>query len=144
MFFPQLLIFLPPENKILVREADCCRATSMENGPKERSEVEAKVLDKVGEVISVVKKAEHVNQVICALHSLAILLFPLDASLLSGHSPNLSLLHFTFVHCLSFSNFWACEPVVWFPRKIGRESVGNRIRNQNIEQIWHLVSFCFG
>ncbi|PQM37274.1 telomere length regulation protein TEL2 homolog [Prunus yedoensis var. nudiflora] len=56
----------------------------MDNGPKERSEVEAKVLDMVGEVISNVKKAKHVNQVICALHSLAILLFPLDASLLSG------------------------------------------------------------
>lgn len=77
----------------------------MENGPKEQSEVEAKVLDKVGEVISDVKKAKHVNEVICALHSLAILLFPLDASLISGHSPNLSLLHFTFVHCLSFLNF---------------------------------------
>ncbi|KAM1739702.1 hypothetical protein ACFX11_015379 [Malus domestica] len=53
-------------------------------GPKTRSEVEEKLLEKVGEAIATVKKAKHVDQVICALHSLAVLLFPLDASLLSG------------------------------------------------------------
>ncbi|XP_062029874.1 uncharacterized protein LOC133745771 [Rosa rugosa] len=56
----------------------------MENGSKRRSEVEIKVLDKVGEVISELNKAKHADQVISALHSLAILLFPLDSSLFSG------------------------------------------------------------
>ncbi|XP_050377869.1 LOW QUALITY PROTEIN: uncharacterized protein LOC126795088 [Argentina anserina] len=56
----------------------------MENGSKRRSEVEIQVLDKVGQVISELSKAEHADQVICALHSLALLLFPLDPSLFSG------------------------------------------------------------
>ncbi|PON45632.1 hypothetical protein PanWU01x14_257430 [Parasponia andersonii] len=55
-----------------------------EEGPKRKKVVEAQVLDRVGEVISGIKKAKHVDQVICSLHSLAILLFPLDSSLLSG------------------------------------------------------------
>lgn len=46
--------------------------------------MEAKVLDKVGEVISAIKTAKHVDQVVCALHTLALLLFPLDSSLFSG------------------------------------------------------------
>nr|XP_011471080.1 PREDICTED: telomere length regulation protein TEL2 homolog [Fragaria vesca subsp. vesca] len=56
----------------------------MENGSKRRIEVEIKVLDKVGEVISELNKAKHADQVISALHSLAVLLFPLDPSLFSG------------------------------------------------------------
>lgn len=63
----------------------------MENGSRRRSEVEVQVLDKVGEVISEFNEAKHVDQVICALHSLAILLFPLDASLFSGNSQTLTL-----------------------------------------------------
>nr|XP_048330054.1 uncharacterized protein LOC125422429 isoform X1 [Ziziphus jujuba var. spinosa] len=55
-----------------------------EDGAKRKREVEAQVLEKVGEVISGINKAKHVDQVICALHSIANLLFPLDASLLSG------------------------------------------------------------
>lgn len=62
----------------------------MEDGSRRRSEVEVEVLDKVGEVISEFNKAKHVDQVICALHSLAILLFPLDASLFSGNSQTLT------------------------------------------------------
>ncbi|KAG6683870.1 hypothetical protein I3843_12G034800 [Carya illinoinensis] len=57
----------------------------MEDASKRRRELEAAVLDKVGEVISAVRSAKRVDQVICALHSLAVLLFPLDySSLLSG------------------------------------------------------------
>lgn len=57
----------------------------MQDASKRKRELEAAVLDKVGEVISAIKNAKRVDQVICALHSLAVLLFPLDyPSLLSG------------------------------------------------------------
>ncbi|KAK7411048.1 hypothetical protein VNO78_02399 [Psophocarpus tetragonolobus] len=55
----------------------------MEEG-LERRELEGEVVSKVAEVISAIKNAKHVDQVICALHSIATLLFPLDPSLLSG------------------------------------------------------------
>ncbi|CAN4117730.1 unnamed protein product [Withania somnifera] len=42
------------------------------------------VLEKVGQVIGSIKDAKHVDQVICALHSLALHLFPLDAHSLAG------------------------------------------------------------
>ncbi|XP_039017198.1 telomere length regulation protein TEL2 homolog [Hibiscus syriacus] len=51
---------------------------------KRRREVESQVIEKVGEVIREIKRAKHVEQVICALHSLAVLLFPIDSFLLSG------------------------------------------------------------
>ncbi|RDX87738.1 Telomere length regulation protein TEL2-like protein, partial [Mucuna pruriens] len=54
----------------------------MEEG-LERRELEGTVVSKVAEVISAIKNAKHVDQVICALHSIATLLFPLDSSLLS-------------------------------------------------------------
>lgn len=56
----------------------------MEEETKRRREIESRLLEKVEQVISAVKAAKHVDQVICALHSLAILLFPLDSSLFSG------------------------------------------------------------
>ncbi|KAH1255068.1 hypothetical protein GmHk_04G011360 [Glycine max] len=40
-------------------------------------------IGRVAEVISAIKNAKHVDQVICALHSLATILFPFDPSLLS-------------------------------------------------------------
>ncbi|XP_019052281.1 PREDICTED: telomere length regulation protein TEL2 homolog [Nelumbo nucifera] len=49
-----------------------------------RRELEKKILEKVGGVISAINDAKHVDEVICALHSIAVLLFPLDSSLLSG------------------------------------------------------------
>ncbi|KAK9278448.1 hypothetical protein L1049_028013 [Liquidambar formosana] len=55
-----------------------------EHHPKIKRELENRVLEKVGEVISAINDAKHVDQVICALHSLAIMLFPIDSSLLSG------------------------------------------------------------
>ncbi|KAK4363862.1 hypothetical protein RND71_015220 [Anisodus tanguticus] len=42
------------------------------------------VLEKVGEVIASIKDSKHVDQVICALHSLTLLLFPLDSHSLAG------------------------------------------------------------
>ncbi|KAK8586451.1 hypothetical protein V6N13_010043 [Hibiscus sabdariffa] len=51
---------------------------------KRRREVEIQVIEKVGEVIREIERAKHAEQVICALHSLAVLLFPIDSSLLSG------------------------------------------------------------
>ncbi|XP_050221935.1 uncharacterized protein LOC126672076 [Mercurialis annua] len=47
--------------------------------------IESRVIEKTGEVISAIKSAKHVDQVICALHSFAIILFPtIDSSLISG------------------------------------------------------------
>ena len=56
----------------------------MEDENSKRRELEGAALEKVGEVISTVKKAKQVDEVICALHSIATLLFPLDPSLLVG------------------------------------------------------------
>ncbi|XWS37153.1 hypothetical protein CRYUN_Cryun19dG0018500 [Craigia yunnanensis] len=49
-----------------------------------RRKTESRVVEKVGEVIREIERAKHAEQVICALHSLAVLLFPSDFSLLSG------------------------------------------------------------
>jgi hypothetical protein len=73
----------------------------MEDATKRKREVEAKVLDKVGEVISAIKTAKHVDQVVCALHTLALLLFPLDSSLFSGQSPRAHISISTFFVKLS-------------------------------------------
>ncbi|GMN56825.1 hypothetical protein TIFTF001_025941 [Ficus carica] len=54
--------------------------------------MEAQVLEKVGEVISAINNANHVDQLISSLHSLAVLLFPLDSSLVSGHLQSLASL----------------------------------------------------
>ncbi|GLT29900.1 hypothetical protein SLA2020_047330 [Shorea laevis] len=56
----------------------------MEEETKIRRETESRLLEKVGEVITAIQAAKHVDQVIRALHSLAVLLFPLGSSLLSG------------------------------------------------------------
>ncbi|KAL5997290.1 hypothetical protein ACLOJK_008220 [Asimina triloba] len=56
---------------------------SRSNG-RDSGKLEIDILAKVGEVISAVYEAQHVDQVICALHSLALLLFPIDTSLFSG------------------------------------------------------------
>ncbi|CAK8566232.1 unnamed protein product [Lathyrus sativus] len=50
----------------------------------EKNELEDSVVNKVAEVISAIKNANQVDQVISSLHSIAALLFPLDANLLSG------------------------------------------------------------
>ncbi|KAK4256981.1 hypothetical protein QN277_006633 [Acacia crassicarpa] len=47
-------------------------------------ELEAAILDKASEVISTIKNAKHVDQVICVLNSIATLLFPVDSSHISG------------------------------------------------------------
>ncbi|CAK9172583.1 unnamed protein product [Ilex paraguariensis] len=49
-----------------------------------RRELETRVLEKVGHVITSVTDARYADQVICALHSLAVLLFPIDSHALSG------------------------------------------------------------
>ncbi|KAF9615848.1 hypothetical protein IFM89_026736 [Coptis chinensis] len=49
-----------------------------------KKEVERKLVEKVGETISSINEAKHVDQVISSLHSLSILLFPLDSSLIVG------------------------------------------------------------
>lgn len=57
----------------------------MENDSKKRRrELETRIIEKVGEVITAVKNANRVDEVICALHSIASLLFPIDSCLLSG------------------------------------------------------------
>ncbi|KAL1363769.1 hypothetical protein HN51_011952 [Arachis hypogaea] len=50
----------------------------------EKRQLEGAVIAKVKEVISAIMNAKHVDEVVCALHSIAALLFPLDSSLISG------------------------------------------------------------
>ncbi|KAF6155345.1 hypothetical protein GIB67_019871 [Kingdonia uniflora] len=54
----------------------------------ETREIETKIIEKVGETISAIKEAKHVDEVISVLHSLAVLLFPLDSSIVSGAIDN--------------------------------------------------------
>lgn len=75
------------------RESEFC--FGMENGGGENAH-KTRILDKVGEVSSAIDAAKQVDEVICALSSLAVLLFPLDASALSGS--------ITFLLC-SYCNF---------------------------------------
>lgn len=51
---------------------------------KERIELERRVLERVGHVISSIDDAKHVDQVIIALYSLAVCLFPLNHDYISG------------------------------------------------------------
>ncbi|WCJ36211.1 embryo defective 2423 [Euphorbia peplus] len=55
-----------------------------EESKRKKREMEGRVVEKVGEVISAIKAAKHVSHVICALHSLAVLLFPIDSSVIAG------------------------------------------------------------
>lgn len=69
----------------------------MEEGSVKR-ELECEVVSNVAEVIWAIQNAKHVDQVICALHSIATALFPVDPSLFSGSLvlyPNLNqILHY--------------------------------------------------
>ncbi|CAN1239612.1 hypothetical protein LINGRAPRIM_LOCUS2424 [Linum grandiflorum] len=56
----------------------------MESDGARRKELETMLLDEVGGLISAIKEAKHVDQVICSLYSLAVLLFPTDTSLIVG------------------------------------------------------------
>lgn len=58
----------------------------MEGAEKRRREMESIIMDKVGRVIGSINEAKHVDQVIFSLHSLAILVFPLDSRAFSGPS----------------------------------------------------------
>ncbi|KAJ0571206.1 hypothetical protein HanHA300_Chr05g0187671 [Helianthus annuus] len=44
----------------------------------------SKVLEKVGNVVVSINEAKNVDQVICALHSFAVRLFPLDSRTIAG------------------------------------------------------------
>ncbi|KAL3649936.1 hypothetical protein CASFOL_006339 [Castilleja foliolosa] len=55
-----------------------------EETEKNRKELERKVLEKVGHVISSVDDAKHVDQIILALYSLAVRLFPINPRSISG------------------------------------------------------------
>lgn len=48
------------------------------------TEVEKMVMEKVGEVIALIEAAKCLEEVICALHSLAALFFPVDSLSLLG------------------------------------------------------------
>lgn len=78
----------------------------MEDSGKRR-ELEAKVVEKVAEVISAVKNVKHVDQVISSLHSLAVLLFPVDSSIIAGQSRLSCLL--VFLICRAFERFDYCS-----------------------------------
>lgn len=49
-----------------------------------RELLKSKLLLKVGDVAKSIDEASHVDQVICALHSVVLLLFPIDSSLILG------------------------------------------------------------
>ncbi|KAA8542173.1 hypothetical protein F0562_023325 [Nyssa sinensis] len=55
-----------------------------EDESKSWREPETTILQKVSDAIASINDAKHVDQVICALHSLAVLLFPLDSHAFSG------------------------------------------------------------
>ena len=56
--------------------------TENRNGREQSTNNE--VLDTVGKVIVTIKEAKNVDQVVCALHSLAVRLFPLDSGEFAG------------------------------------------------------------
>jgi telomere length regulation protein len=56
----------------------------MAEGTKQERTLENNLLHKVGEAVSAISDAKHVDQVISAIHSVAVLLFPVDPSLFSG------------------------------------------------------------
>lgn len=70
-----------------------------EEAKRNRREIGSRVLDKVGEVVSAIKTAKHVEQVICSLHCLAVLLFPIDPSLISGRTQIRSFSVLLFLDC---------------------------------------------
>ncbi|XP_010696186.2 uncharacterized protein LOC104908733 isoform X1 [Beta vulgaris subsp. vulgaris] len=53
-------------------------------GKLKTSEVETQLLQKVSDTISAITTAKHVDDVVLALHSLSLLIFPIDTSSLSG------------------------------------------------------------
>ena len=69
----------------------------MAEGTKQERTLENKLLDKVGEAVSDISDAKHVDQVISAIHSVAVLLFPVDPSLFSGNSHLFIYSYFTSV-----------------------------------------------
>lgn len=74
--------------------------TEKKNGSEQNTN--NKVLEKVGEVIATINEAKNVDQVICALHSLAVRLFSLESRSFAGH---LSFSNFSFIiqlHCQNF------------------------------------------
>lgn len=85
--------YFPSRNRVSHQKLQEVEALTMEDSGR-RKELEAKVLEKVAEVISAIKNAKHVDQVISALHSVAVLLFPVDASIIAGQSRLFSLQFF--------------------------------------------------
>jgi hypothetical protein len=65
----------------------------------EETAMEDAVFSKVAHVISAIKNANHVDQVITSLHSIATLLFPLNPNLLEG------LRVFLTYYCFCFHNY---------------------------------------
>ncbi|GAB4860519.1 hypothetical protein Ancab_035679 [Ancistrocladus abbreviatus] len=56
----------------------------MEDEKRKRREMETELLQKVSDTISAINNAKRVDDVVLALHSLAVLLFPIDTPSLSG------------------------------------------------------------
>lgn len=67
-----------------LRELKIAEEAMEDEQKRRRKGLEPIVLHRVGEVISAIGEAKHVDQLICALHSLAARLFPLNSSALSG------------------------------------------------------------
>ncbi|KAI3831569.1 hypothetical protein MKX03_029527 [Papaver bracteatum] len=60
----------------------------MEEKTERRRKAETEILEKVRVTISSINESKHVDEVIVALHSIAVLLFPIDSSLLAGSIGN--------------------------------------------------------
>lgn len=81
----------------------------MAEASEQERALENNLLNKVAEAISAISDARHVDQVISAIHSVAVLLFPVDPSLFSGNQQ--SLAHLFLLNLSPFSiqklRFWA-------------------------------------
>ncbi|KAH0922713.1 hypothetical protein HID58_022731, partial [Brassica napus] len=64
---------------------------SMAEAESKEEALETKLVDKVGEAISAIGDAKHVDQVISAVHSVALLLFPVDPTTRIGDKVSSSL-----------------------------------------------------
>lgn len=85
----------------------------MEEGAKGgsgSSGLETLVLEKVGEVSSAIDAAKHVDEVICALYSLAVRIFPVDYSALCGSISDPSRL---FLLEWVFLSYFFCRSVTY-------------------------------
>ncbi|EFH52165.1 EMB2423 [Arabidopsis lyrata subsp. lyrata] len=97
----------------------------MAEATEQERALENNLLNKVAEAISAISDARHVDQVISAIHSVAVLLFPVDPSLFSGSIGDkyrervcVFLENLKFSTCSWFKNLWLTyDSVFWWPHR---------------------------